>query len=322
MLTYHKYIVILLSLALFSCVDSPSPQEDIEVPGQNQTTDPADTENPKETDPGQTNPDPDDLEIVPPVEDDGANKIGDDTSFEFATWNLREFPKANNETISTVAGHILNWDLDVVAVQEILSDKAFSDLVKALPGYEGKLINNDDFMKTGLIYKSNTLKVNRQEVLYLPTESRAFPRDPLLVNTSFLPTGESIDFIVVHLKAKSGTSNVERRTLANAALVKYTDSLLENNPDRKIVILGDFNSDLLASEMDFWRESEFTYEIETTPLKSANKISYYTNFKSLIDHIVTVNFSVDEMLIPEPLVPLSKYESVVSDHFPVIAIDE
>ena len=306
MKTFAKRFLLILGILalphLPACVENSAP-----VPN---------TEYPEETTQGE-----DDVSRAPELRQPDENDvIGKLESFEFATWNIEQFPKKSDATIEAVVGHIKKWQLDMVALQEVVSEKAFNELVERLEGFDGVLVQNQSDLRLGILFKSAEyeLKASRE----LPLGDRyAFPRKPFLVELVRIADSEVIQIINVHLKARGGASNIARRLKANEELFAYAEAELNKNSSQKMILLGDFNAELESEEMSFWQADGSSYDVETLELELSDRYTYLGSFKSMIDHIVTVNFTVDETIIPEPFLDLDSYENVISDHLPVIAID-
>ena len=108
---------------------------------------------------------------------------------------------------------------------------------------------------------------------------------------------------------------------ANQAIISYIEGELAADPEKKFVILGDFNAELDKQEMLLWEDESVPASIVTESIEKADGYSY-PGRKTLIDHIITVNEGVESVLIPKPLFEIVDYERHISDHLPVIGISQ
>ena len=76
---------------------------------------------------------------------------------DIVTWNIQQFPKADNNTINLVEEIIENMRADIIAVQEITDINAFNTLVNQLEGYSGKIYNLSGGLDMGYIYKDSEI---------------------------------------------------------------------------------------------------------------------------------------------------------------------
>ena len=105
-----------------------------------------------------------------------------------------------------------------------------------LDGYDGVLTPSYNKMRLGLIYKSVDIEVNEVSEI-LKEQGRAFPRFPLLIDTTRLEDGVNINFIVVHLKAFGDPSSQNRRYQANQAIISYIEGELAADPEKNLSFL-------------------------------------------------------------------------------------
>lgn len=261
-------------------------------------------------------------------------KVGQQSTFELATWNIEWFPKSGENTISYVKTIIQNLDVDLIAVEEIASVSSFNALVDSLHGWKGVLSNdaysNGSYQKTGIMYKSSFISLSNVKNLFTQ-DGYAFPRPPLSAKVTIKDIrGVKYDFtiIVLHLKAFSGESNEARRRSACEQLKQYIDAEIAYGADPDFIVLGDWND-----EIDDPLESNVfqNFLVDNSGYKfltesALGQSSYISNtFSSLIDHILITKDSNDEYQngFTEVLYldnEFLKYRSDVSDHRPVVAI--
>ncbi len=260
-------------------------------------------------------------------------KVGLSNRFEIATWNIENFPKANTQTVTDVAQIIKDLDLDLYGVEEIASIRSFDEMLKKLPGWQGVLSNdtysNGSYQKTGILYKTGFISVSHVQNIFTD-DHYAFPRPPLeaFVTVKDLD-GIKFDFnlIVLHLKAKGGSSNEARRKSACQKLYQFITDEIAAGADSDFVVIGDWNDQL----NDPPESNVFKPFLDDTGMFSFltlglnNQYSYIsTTYKSLIDQILITKSARKEYGNGDCQVlyldqEYASYVSYVSDHRPVMA---
>ncbi len=190
--------------------------------------------------------------ITPAAPPPGGNELfpgltfGDDSSFDLVTWNLQTFPK-NSQTPHYLAKALSALDPDVAALQEIEDPTAFQAVLDELDGYTGHLApGSSRYMKLAFIYKISSVSNVSFEELFT-SESRIFPRSPLLMRCDF--QGTPLVIIDNHLKCcgdgtiASGDEWDEefRRQQACELLAAYIN---DNLPNQRVIVVGDMNDSL------------------------------------------------------------------------------
>ncbi len=175
-----------------------------------------------------------------------------------------------------------------------------------------------NILKQAFIYNPNEIEVI--DFSDISTDSFDFLRPPLLVKARRIQDKVTFNFIVVHLKAFDGSKNQQRRYDATKAIIKYISNYLSQSAEERFIILGDFNAELDQDEMQLWETSNLEVDITTEELAAQGRHSYFNNYRSLIDHIIAVNYDLDQVEILDPLSDLNEYERLISDHLPVVAV--
>ncbi len=259
--------------------------------------------------------------------------FGTDQTFEIATWNIQNFPKAGENTLKLLAEIIQSLEIDVYAVQEIQDTLAFRQLMDRLPDYDG-IYSADTYsswyQKTGVIYKKQQVTLAGRKQLYW-NDRFSFPRSPLQVYVSVDFGTVDFDFylIVLHLKAFSGAENEDRRRSAVQKLKKYVENQIAAGADPDFILAGDWNDELTDEDLHnvflpFLNNPE-QFIFLTLPLAKNGEVSYYVgNYRSLIDHIlITTSIQQNHPNIETQIIKLdqllSNYYRYVSDHRPVAA---
>lgn len=140
---------------------------------------------------------------------------------------------------------------DVIGVSEIenrgvLEDLIAQDELKDL-GYSIAHFDSPDKrgIDCALLYKASIFKLSNAvpHPVVIPNEEYIKTRDVLEVTGTIL--GEEISFLVGHWPSRAGGEEISLRRRMAAALVmkNVTDSLQKQNPNIKVVLMGDLNDD-------------------------------------------------------------------------------
>ncbi len=263
--------------------------------------------------------------------DSSATPRGTDTTLEIATWNVENFPKNGDSTVNKVRALMARLDIDVYCLQEIADTLAFQQLLSGLAGYAG-FYSRDDYgsfyQKTGVVYKTSVCRVNSTRQLFWSEDS--VTRPPLEASVTATHNGKTFDFklIVQHLKAGSSGDDFAQRRATCRLLKEYIDSQLGGGDD-DFVVVGDWN-DLLTdppAENIFQRflDDSLDYRMLTWPLRTNPLYGSYIGTGSLIDHLMITGDALAEYGSGSTITlrlddEVYRYESVVSDHRPVMSV--
>ena len=275
--------------------------------------------------------------------------IGDASAIDMATWNLEWFgdpangPTNETQQAANIRAAIAAADLDLWAVQEVVSASAFRSLVAALPGYGGVLANdpavvggaasysdfNDTEQKVGLLFRSAVASVIGARVILTERDFDFAGRPPVEFRVRVTVGGvvDTIPVIVVHAKAGSDAASYARRATAATALKAWVE---QNHPTQPVWILGDFNDDMDVS-ITTGQPSPYAAIV-------ADTLQWRVPTKALSDarQTTTVSFpdAIDHQVVTRPAwlryLPLSArvwrldslipdYRTTTTDHFPVVA---
>lgn len=265
-------------------------------------------------------------------------KMGNDTLLEVAAWNIEWFGDATNgpsdKTLqfNNVKAVLEKTDMDVWGLAEMSNTISFTNLTNALPKYASVNSTISQTQKMCLFYKKDMFNFINSEHILTSSNYDFASRPPLMVTLATKGDSLQIDtmyFIVVHLKANTGTAadkleSYNRRKRAADALKTYIESSLKN---RKYFILGDWNDRLDLSihnnsdPTPFKQLLDAKYNFISKPLSDAGKRSYVSG--GFIDHIM-ISPRIDSFYIKQSAgvfdnigTYISNYSNTTSDHYPV-----
>lgn len=273
---------------------------------------------------------------------------GNAATLDVATWNVEWFGHAGNGPTDErlqrqrVRDVIAGADLELWALQEVVTRAAFDSLLAGLAGYEGVLANeprvaqgatwysdfDDEEQKVALLWKSSALSFRSARVILGEQEAAFAGRPPLEVrfDVTLGDATEELVVIVLHNKAGADTASLRRRGEASLALEAYLDATW---PAQQVLVLGDWNDDVDGSIVagrptpfaNFLADT-LAYRFPTAALTEAG-LSSTVSYADLIDHHLVTNelfaayvpgsaavFRADQH-VPD-------YATVASDHYPVI----
>lgn len=248
---------------------------------------------------------------------------GDSSSFEILTINLQGFPKAGYKTIMIVRDLINRINPDVIALQEIVSETEFTNLLEELNGWDGRFypINNSPW-NLAYLFKTSEIAIDDSKTrLILSGDSYAFPRAPFEIFLTHKMLNISTYLINIHLKCC--TDGITRRRDASEKLDNYIKTVRPSDP---VIILGDYN-DMINGESS---STNVFYNLVSTPseylftdmniAKGSMLWWSYPSYPSHIDHILVTNelFSkIDTTMVLRPEPCYLEYFNNISDHRPV-----
>lgn len=269
----------------------------------------------------------------PPPRSGIVPKVGGSATFDLATWNIEFFPK-DPSTPALVADIVTSMDLDVVVVEEIASEDAWSELVARLPEHEGLLsphvYSPGEYQKLGVLYRKGLVTPGPLRLLF-QGDTGPFPRPPITVPITVndgVHAPLQLSLIGVHLKAGTTTDDRSRRIDALATLETYLRGQVDGGYEDDIVILGDFNEVLTdaASQAVFGDlySDPTRYKIQTRSYAQSGGITYLGFGGRDLDHIITTSALEPELSNGGELVVLrldqmfGGYDPLLSDHLPVV----
>ncbi|MCC5921965.1 MAG: T9SS type A sorting domain-containing protein [Cyclobacteriaceae bacterium] len=298
--------------------------------------------------------------------------IGKDKTFDVVTWNIEWFGDPANATTPNVDTQrrrvrqmIEELDADIYAFQEITSIPQWNLLLLELEDYDGVLSPAfsrpaGDFssaQKLAFMWKKSTVdtiqtkvlmeNVNRDDMVGFPEGPNrstfwSSGRYPFAMDITTTINGVKRDLMMINIHARSNGGG-ESASLPRYQLRRYDvevlyDSIAEYYSDKSIMIIGDYNDDILRTVADVSAptvpdsgESSYIKYISDSanylgvsmPMSKAGMRSFVTR-ESVIDHIMINKHLFDDhilgaerVVIPYRTIP--DYNTTTSDHFPVEA---
>jgi len=218
--------------------------------------------------------------------------LGVDSLVEVVTWNVL-FPGDFNTDYWTIdkedkmADLIRSMDVDLLAIQEFPSQGQMDQLLAKLPGFGGILSPDINYnQKTGLIYRKETVTAEISNPRNIPGTYTRAPL-PIDIRVSNQYGTFSARLIVIHFKAGGSTSDHERRTVENRDMEVYINDYVSLNPDKYIILLGDFNDTLDDSVVHApWYQDPDKYNFSTDKIWDNPLMASLPSWGSMIDHLL------------------------------------
>ncbi len=258
-------------------------------------------------------------------------------SIRIMTWNTQWFfldselpenirPEDDLDIVDktqSIARQIVKINPDICCLQEVSSLKNLNILKKTI------------FQNYGINYYTYIQGAEMGGVQKIAVLSkfdiRNFTQYDNFVRFSVFWKEKEIVFYAVHLKSKRDGAIETDKTRIKAVKEIYTD--YEKFKDKQVVILGDFNDNFGSNSMNYLVEKKLInlmytkkydgeYKDKYTYVIDKDKPLSIDNVRDL-DHIFTNYKMYTEILdifIDHSLVSLSGDRSLVSDHWPVVAI--
>lgn len=279
---------------------------------------------------------------LPPIEVDTVNK---GRTLDLTTWNLEWYGWADttrgprNKTLQRQRIRTIMDSLrsDLYALQEIISDealKALSDSILPLGSYK-RLFANDITSEQKLAYVYNSAVITpTSDALAVNGGAQAWAngRFPYRFSFSAQIGANSKRFVVfnIHAKATDSTTAMADYTRRRTDAETFHAYLQSFYADSNVIVMGDFNDRLLASNVDSTLASCYqTFTSDTAnwiaasaPLEAQGLSSYVGFNRSFLDHILLsrkLGPSHHRTFLESPERFLSSYSTTVSDHRPVTA---
>lgn len=209
-------------------------------------------------------------------------------------WTSMRF-KRKCKQLAEVISYVSEWEIPaLIALQEVESELALEELTHhtILQGgnYKALCSRGSDLRGShvALLYDADQFAVEEVEEwsLHIGADS-IYPTRNLLYVSGRLPSSELLDLIVCHLPSRRGGTAAEvARTAIIDMLRMRTDSLLLANPQRGIIVVGDFNATPEDSLTNKWA---LPYSIYLAASKDVSLSPYCSDhsIKGMLDNSQT-----------------------------------
>ncbi len=278
--------------------------------------------------------------------------FGTPETFDVITWNIENFtydPWSDEEDMHRVTrvDHVVDavraFDADVIALQEITSNRSFEDVLEALDGWEGRRASQyTGWHELAYLWNSETVTMTSEPYEIFTGDWNSFPRSPLVLECEF--QGRPLILINNHLKCcgdgeiaedpdydNDGDIDDEETRRLNA-VVQLEEWIREQHPDEAVILLGDLNDRLTDARDDnvfnVFLDATDDYVFADMDLAEGSSGSWSFRYSSHIDHILLTDELFADFASPGVEVitfPLDDYldtgwngyETNLSDHLPV-----
>ena len=255
--------------------------------------------------------------------------LGNDDKFDIITWNCEFFPIADEKTVDALSEAITDFDVDIIAFQEIKQVGWFGKLMKNLPEYEYAISENSSYMHQAIIYKKTLFEFIGKSEPFSENDYNFAGRPPLRLD--LYRYSDSTYYSIVNLHMKCCDSGLDRRKKASAMLYDYLLADIDNGYSN-FIVLGDWNDDLKDDFGEhcfnpFLDDDRFYF----TTQKIVNDLSQASYPKkpyySFLDHILITkklleqsnsDFEINTINMGNFMNGYETYEELISDHFPVL----
>lgn len=269
-----------------------------------------------------------------------------DGILETVTWNIEWYgstsngPEDERQQTKNVLEVSDSLKADLYAFQEVHSKERLDSLTKYMTGYRGFTADYISYnQRMAFVYNTETIDSLSAGAITQNQDGYhwASGRFPLFFSFNYNYRGSSIPIyaIVIHGKANTGDSQEKeeaynRRKNAAQSLYEY---LQNEQPDARIILLGDFNDDVDQSIYDGASPSPYmsfvndndSFRAVTKSISEKGESSYIAgNYSDLIDHIIISDelfsgykTSSEEIFKADRFI--ENYVTTTSDHLPVWA---
>ena len=172
---------------------------------------------------------------------------------EFSEEGLRHWTPSRyyhkREQIARTIVNIGGWEgVAIVGLCEIENEQCVNDLclqnLRNLP-YSYIHFDSPDArgIDVAMLYRTDLFALQQAYPIRVPVDAGERPTRDILYASGSMPDGEMLHVFVCHLPSQlGGVGRVALRQRAKQTLAHHTDSLLQINPQAKIVVMGDMNS--------------------------------------------------------------------------------
>ena len=247
---------------------------------------------------------------------------GSELTLDIVSWNIENFPK-NDSTVDFLFPIIDSLNVDIIALQEIESTIALNNLTENL-GYDWTSFRSENTSYGELSYLINTNIINITTSPYKILNSDYYYfayREPYVLEFEYNNT----DYVLINIHYKCCDGSEERRLQASVILKNYID---ENFSDFNVIVVGDFNDNLIDDENVFipFLTDSTNYMFTDYSIAQGNSFQWsFPTYPSHIDHILVSSELFDNVYNTEVLLidqwffdGFSDYNLFISDHRPIV----
>ena len=247
---------------------------------------------------------------------------GSELTLDIVSWNIQNFPK-NESTVDSLFPIIDSLNVDIVALQEIESTSALNNLTDNLgDDWISFRSENTSFGELSYLINTNIINITTSPYKILNSDYYYFAyREPYVLEFEYNNT----DYVLINIHYKCCDGSEERRLQASVILKNYID---ENFSDFNVVVVGDFNDNLIDDENVFipFLTDSTNYMFTDYSIAQGNSFQWsFPTYPSHIDHILVSSELFDNVYNTEVLLidqwffdGFSDYNLFVSDHRPIV----
>lgn len=277
-------------------------------------------------------------------------------TLKVVNWNLEWFggslgPDDDSLQQENVLKVMLNLNADVYALIEVVSVTRLQDVVRQMPGYDflvadfcsgGSSANScKSAQKLAFVYRtSKVTKIREYGVLRFGGSSNAYNnwssgRFPYLMSADITLNGvtQRVEFISVHAKANL-PDYIDSYNRRKAGAQELYDSIRFQYPTSNVIVLGDYNDDLMktittqmapdtTTSWIAFKADQVNFAAVTLPLSLSGQRST-VSYPTVIDHVVISKdmnryYVANSAKIFKTEVEswITSYGTTTSDHYPV-----
>lgn len=275
---------------------------------------------------------------LPPVEKDTVLKS---RTIDVSTWNLNWYgsadttlgPSDKDRQRRSIRQVMDSMGVDLIALQEVLSQEAMTALTDSLSGDYNNLFASDvpTTQKMAFVYNTSTIvPISNGLAVNGGAQAWAGGRFPFRFTFTITVDGKVQQLVVfnIHAKATDSTSALEDYSRRKVDAETFHSYLNDFYSDANVVVTGDFNDNLIGSVVDTSFDSPYisffsdtsSWSSPTYLLEQQGLSSYVGGLRSFLDHIFISNEVKQthyRTFLESPQAYLSSYSSTVSDHLPV-----
>ena len=247
---------------------------------------------------------------------------GSELTLDIASWNIENFPK-NESTVDFLFPIIDSLNVDIVALQEIESTIALNNLTENLgDDWTSFRSENTSYGELSYLINTNIINITTSPYKILNSDYYYFAyREPYVLEFEYNNT----DYVLINIHYKCCDGSEQRRLQASVILKNYID---ENFSDFNVIVVGDFNDNLIDDENVFvpFLTDSTNYMFTDYSIAQGNSFQWsFPTYPSHIDHILVSSELFDNVYNTEVLLidqwffdGFSDYNLFVSDHRPIV----